>query len=43
MQTTLKNQHQSFERWRYALAGQVLIPIPVVGVLIWGLCGHNDE
>ncbi len=39
MQTTLKNQHQSFERWRYALAGQALIPIPVVGTLIGGFVG----
>ncbi|GAA9220414.1 hypothetical protein Taiwan894_07500 [Helicobacter pylori] len=36
MQTTWKNQHQSFERWHYALAGQALIPIPVVGALIGG-------
>ncbi|GAA9621464.1 hypothetical protein HpVa125_07030 [Helicobacter pylori] len=36
MQTTWKNQHQSFERWHYALAGQALIPIPVVGALIEG-------
>ncbi|GAA8886231.1 hypothetical protein HpSIM16_08910 [Helicobacter pylori] len=39
MQTTWKNQHQSFERWRYVLAGQALIPIPVVGVLIGGFVG----
>lgn len=39
MQTTWKNQHQSFERWRYALAGQALIPIPVVGALIGGFVG----
>ncbi|GAA7739835.1 hypothetical protein JP0165_08690 [Helicobacter pylori] len=38
--TTWENQHQSFdERWRYALAGQVLIPIPVVGALIGGFVG----
>ncbi len=39
MQTTWKNQHQSFERWCYALAGQALIPIPVVGALIGGFVG----
>ncbi len=39
MQTTWENQHQSFERWHYALAGQVLIPIPVVGALIGGFVG----
>ncbi len=39
MQTTWENQHQSFERWHYALAGQALIPIPVVGVLIGGFVG----
>ncbi len=39
MQTTWKNQHQSFERRRYALAGQALIPIPVVGALIGGFVG----
>ncbi|GAA9839849.1 hypothetical protein VN0561_09860 [Helicobacter pylori] len=39
MQTTWENQHQSFERWRYALAGQALIPIPVVGALIEGFVG----
>lgn len=36
MRQSFANQHQSFERWCYALAGQVLIPIPVVGVLIGG-------
>ncbi|GAA6810868.1 hypothetical protein AOH130_10700 [Helicobacter pylori] len=39
MQTTWENQHQSFERWRYALAGQALISIPVVGALIGGFVG----
>ncbi|UOR94089.1 hypothetical protein MPG48_04310 [Helicobacter pylori] len=43
MQTTWENQHQSFERWRYALAGQALIPIPVVGALIGGFCGCSVE
>ncbi len=39
MQTTWENQHQSFERWRYTLAGQALIPIPMVGALIGGFVG----
>ncbi len=39
MQTTWENQHQFFERWCYALAGQLAIPIPVVGALIGGFVG----